>query len=82
MHTLPDGYTVRPARREDAAQLALVVQLVQIPSLGEAEDTASTVLGDMEAPGMNLATDSLVVWRWRCFCAKECRRLKRRRLPT
>lgn len=62
MSTLPEGYLARPARLEEAAQLVVPAQLVGLRCAGEMEPSLEEFISDIQAPGLNLETDSLAVW--------------------
>lgn len=62
MSTLPEGYSARPARLEEAALLVVPAQLVGLRCAGEIEPSLEEFISDIQAPGLNLETDSLAVW--------------------
>lgn len=58
---LPEGYSARPARLEDAAAVAAVIGLCQLAAFGAVEIDESEVRDDWA--GVDMASDTLVIER-------------------
>lgn len=67
--TLPAGYSVRPARLEEAAKLVVPMQLIAMRYMGEPEPSVEEFANDLQDPGLNLETDSRAVWAPDGTCA-------------
>ena len=57
--TLPDGFTARPAVREDAPQIVPIMSAIDVVITGESDWTLNDFLGDWE--GAELATETLLI---------------------
>ena len=62
MINLPEGYSVRPIRLDDAEALLIPNLHMDRQFIGEPEITLEMLKRDLQPPGVNLETDSLVVW--------------------
>lgn len=58
---LPEGYSTRAPRRDDAQLVAGVVGACEAAELGEAQVDLEDILGDWRRPGVDVAHDGIVV---------------------
>ena len=61
-HTLPDGFTARPATREDAGRVATLWNARSEITRGVRPSTPTQVLGTWNHPRFDVATDSRLVF--------------------
>lgn len=59
---LPEGYTFRPARLDDSAELTELINLISQFSIGENELEEPLVRTELECPGFDMDEDSLLLF--------------------
>lgn len=69
MATPPSGYAARPATRDDLGAVGKLARAVDVADWGEPTTADEEIADDWAIPGLNLATDTWLIWRGEELCA-------------